>query len=148
MVANQERMATDEWVPAQAYVLPFFGFSPGLQCQECPIPLHDCQLHTAHDTHPLTTETETERERERERERTQHEERLGTNSESTICRESPTHQLRHFVGIAVLKRRPTVLWLYVLQGQTCLSLGFVPNLLLKLLLRKKLSALCTVLVWW
>ena len=54
--------------------------------------------------------------------------------QSTICRESPTHQLRHFVGIAVLKRRPTVLWLYVLQGQTCLSLGFVPNLVLKLLL--------------
>ena len=68
--------------------------------------------------------------------------------QSTICRESPTHQLRHFVGIAVLKRRPTVLWLFVLQGQTCLSLGFVPNLVLKLLLRKKFSALFKVLVLW
>ena len=29
-----------------------------------------------------------------------------------------------------------MLWLYVLQEQTCLSLGFVPNLVLKLLLRK------------
>ena len=59
-------------------------------------------------------------------------------AQSTICRESLTHQLRHFVGLAALKRRPTVLWLYVLQGQTCLSLGFVPNLVLelKLLLRK------------
>ena len=35
-------------------------------------------------------------------------------AQSTICRESPTHQLRHFVGIAVLKRRPTVLWLCIL----------------------------------
>ena len=32
-------------------------------------------------------------------------------NKSTICRESPTHQLRHFVGIADLKRKPTVLWL-------------------------------------
>ena len=29
-----------------------------------------------------------------------------------------------------------MLWLYVLQGQTCLSLRFVPNLVLKLLLKK------------
>ena len=33
---------------------------------------------------------------------------------TTICRESPTHQLRHFVGIAVLKPRPMVLWLRIL----------------------------------
>ena len=29
-----------------------------------------------------------------------------------------------------------MLWLYVLQGQACLSLGFVPSLVLKLLLEK------------
>ena len=40
-----------------------------------------------------------------------------------------------------------MLWLYVLQGQACLSLGFVPSLVLKFLL-KKLSALFKVLVWW
>ena len=41
-----------------------------------------------------------------------------------------------FVGIAVLKRRPTILWLYVLQLQACLSLGFVLSLVLKHLLGK------------
>ena len=34
-----------------------------------------------------------------------------SSTQSTICRESPTHPLRHFVGIAVLKRKPTALWL-------------------------------------
>ena len=45
-----------------------------------------------------------------------------------IAHAPTTRSRRHFVGIAVLKRRPTVLWLHVLQGQTCLSLGLFPAL--------------------
>ena len=36
--------------------------------------------------------------------------------------------LRHFVGIAVLKGRPSAPVVYVLQGQTCLSLDLFPAL--------------------
>ena len=67
-------------------------------------------------------------------------------SQSTICRESPTHQLRHFVGIAVVKRRTTVRVVYVLQGQTCLSLGFAPNLVVKLMLGKNYQ--CCLRFWF
>ena len=56
-----------------------------------------------------------------------------------ICRESPTHQLRHFVaGYSSFEAQADG----ALAVYTCLSLGFVPNLVLKLLLRKKI--ICVV----
>ena len=54
---------------------------------------------------------------------------------------------RHFVGIAVLKRRPTMLWLYVLQGQACLSLGLFPALCSNFCLEKRFLR-CLLRFWF